>query len=253
MTLSSPLRLPGATLLTRLKVYDTVGPDGQSGGTPHFHLACSEMYYVLSGSGAVEILDAQGFAKIELTPHAAFVFSPGTLHRLVNSNPNPNGGLELLISMQNSGLPERGDTIATFESELLSDDIAYHKAMRADSLAEAYRRRDDAVDGFLALKEKFAHSNSEGRAALKEMYKQGLARTASKHSQWYDCVVGGAFSEAQDSLQRVLDLTGKRIDRLFEAQHALIPFAEKPTVGFCGKLNRYFDSTTLLPEGVVAG
>ena len=40
-----PLRMPGATLMTRLKVYDTVTPDSQRGGTPHVHLLCTEMYF----------------------------------------------------------------------------------------------------------------------------------------------------------------------------------------------------------------
>src|SRR5262249_53517259 len=58
-----PLRMPGATLLTRLKVYNSVAPDGQSGGTPHCHLACSELYFVLQGMGAVDLIDSDGFRR----------------------------------------------------------------------------------------------------------------------------------------------------------------------------------------------
>lgn len=89
------LRMPGATLVTRLKVYDTVTPDGQIGGTPHIHFMCTEMYFVLSGSGAVELLDMNGFSKVDLRPHSALIFSPGTIHRLIN----PNGDLEILVIM----------------------------------------------------------------------------------------------------------------------------------------------------------
>jgi mannose-6-phosphate isomerase-like protein (cupin superfamily) len=57
-------------------------------------LLCTEMYYVLSGSGAVEMLDQHGFSCIELLPHSALIFSPGTIHRLIN----PHGDLELLVN-----------------------------------------------------------------------------------------------------------------------------------------------------------
>ncbi|MEL7235933.1 MAG: cupin, partial [Chloroflexota bacterium] len=112
------LRMPGATLTTRLKVYDSPGPDGQRGGTPHIHLMCTEMYFVTGGSGAVELIDTSGFSVVELVPQSALVFSPGTIHRLIN----PNGNLELFIIMQNSGLPERGDNVVSFPDELMQDD-----------------------------------------------------------------------------------------------------------------------------------
>lgn len=242
----TPLRMPGATLVTRLKVYDTAGPDGQRGGTPHFHLVCSELYFVLSGSGAVEIIDANGFITVELPTHAAFLFSPGTLHRLIN----PRGDLELAITMQNSGLPERGDTIATFDDATLADDARFQQAMRATSLEDAMRRRDEAVAGFESLRNAFARSLNEGRAALERVYKHARARTIPRHKEWYEIVARGAFSEAQEALQQIVALTAGKIDHLFGAQHCLIPAAECATVGFCGHLNRYFDPAALWPEGV---
>src|SRR6201999_390691 len=101
-----------------------------------------------------------GFKSVPLPKHAAFLFTPGTLHRLVNTS----GDMEVLLIMENSGLPERGDTIATFPQEILANDLAYHTAMQASSMQEAYRRRDDAVRGFLAVKDAFAKSLNEGRA-----------------------------------------------------------------------------------------
>ncbi|HEX2620732.1 MAG TPA: hypothetical protein VHL11_11300, partial [Phototrophicaceae bacterium] len=98
------VHMPGAILMTRLKVYDTPTPDGQIGGTPHLHLLCSEMYLGLAGSGAVELLDKDGFSQVELQQYQTLLFTPGTIHRLIN----PNRDLEILVIMQNSGLPERG-------------------------------------------------------------------------------------------------------------------------------------------------
>src|SRR5262245_22035925 len=95
------VQMPGGTLVTRLRVYDAPGPDGQRGGTPHVHLLCTEMYFVLNGRGAVEMIDQRGFWRVELQPGSALVFTPGTLHRLIN----PQRDLEILVVMQNSGLP----------------------------------------------------------------------------------------------------------------------------------------------------
>ncbi|HYG73608.1 MAG TPA: cupin domain-containing protein [Planctomycetota bacterium] len=239
------LRMPGATLVTRLKVYDTAGPDGQLGGTPHFHQACTEMYFVLSGSGAVEIIDVNGFKTVELPAHSAFIFSAGTLHRLITKE-----GMELLIVMQNSGLPERGDTIATFRNEILADELRFHQAMKIQSLADAYRRRDQAVEGFLEVKAAFAKSLDEGRKTLAEVFR--LSNKLSKHNykEWYDCVVKGAFGEAQETLAQIIDLTAGKYPHLSVPQHHFIPPVQSNTVGFCGMLNRYFDPATALPEGV---
>ena len=242
-----PLRMPGATLVTRLKVYDTPGPDGQPGGTPHFHLACTEMYFTLGGSGGVEIIDNNGFKFVELPVHTAFLFSAGTLHRLIN-----RGGLEILIVMQNSGLPERGDTVVTVTKAVLADELRYYKAVCAGSLEEAYLRRDAGVAGFLEIKNAFARSPDEGRAALNELYKQAQRLTRPKHAEWYETVAKGAFSEAQDSLKQIVDLTAGKTGYLKEARNFFVPAAPHATIGYCGTLNRYFDPVTLLPEGVKA-
>jgi len=238
--------MPGATLLTRLRVYDSVAPDGQKSGTPHFHLVCSELYFTLSGEGAVEIIDAQGFKSVPLPKHSAFLFSPGTLHRLVNTS----GDMEVLLVMENSGLPERGDTIATFSNEVLTNDLAYHGAMQAASLQDAYRRRDAAVNGFLAVKDAFGVSLEAGRVALETMYVHARARTAGRHKEWYDVVTHGSFDEAQGALLDIVKLQNGKTEQLFDAQHYYMPPVDTNTVGFCGSLNRYFDPVTLLPEGV---
>jgi mannose-6-phosphate isomerase-like protein (cupin superfamily) len=76
--------LPGAVGVSHLMVYDSEGPDGLSGGTPHLHTVCSEAYAMVSGSGVVQTLSPAGFVEVPL-PRGAFVwFTPGTVHRLVN-------------------------------------------------------------------------------------------------------------------------------------------------------------------------
>ncbi len=237
--------MPGGTLLTRLKVYETPGPDGQRGGTPHVHLVCTELYFVLSGSGAVEIIDRNGFSRVELCTHAAYLFTAGTVHRLIN----PHGDFEVLIVMQNSGLPERGDNIVTFSNEVLEDPSRFALEMNAITLSDALRRRDRGVDGFLELKNAFERSPDEGRKALDVFYKRCIQRTKSHHQDWYARVTHGAFEDAQNSLQKIIAITGGRIDHLHLAANELMQPSDTTQIGFCGQLDRYFDSATLAMDG----
>jgi mannose-6-phosphate isomerase-like protein (cupin superfamily) len=242
------LRMPGATLITRLRVYDTITPDGQRGGTPHFHFVCTEMYFVLAGSGMVELIDASGFSVVELHTHSALVFSPGTLHRLIN----PNSDMEILVIMQNNGLPERGDNVVCFPDDIMADDARFAGAMQAQTLADAYRRRDLGVRGFQAIKTAFEQDTAQGQAALARLYEQGSARTADLRRSWQGVLTSGPLVEAQTSLTRLEALDANQLDYLSGAQHHLIHPAEYSKPGFCGHLNRYFDPATLTVEGVVS-
>ena len=242
-----PLHMPGATLVTRLKVYDSATPDGQRGGTPHVHLLCTEMYFVTAGLGSVELLDWQGYRKTELKLHDALVFSPGTLHRLIN----PEGDLELLIIMQNSGLPERGDNVVTFEDELLRTDEAYQRAMRVSSFDEAQARRDRGVEGFTALKAAFEQSLETGRKALNEFYTRAAERTTALRPNWQSVIEHGPLQEAQNSLAQLEHLSKGQHDYLKDAQQFHIGAGKFETPGFCGALNRYFDPASLELEGTV--
>jgi mannose-6-phosphate isomerase-like protein (cupin superfamily) len=233
--------MPGATQASRLKVYDTAGPDGQRGGTPHVHLLCTEMYFVLEGSGAVEMMDANGFTRVDLHPYAALVFTSGTIHRLIN----PLGNLTILVIMQNSGLPERGDNVVCFTDEWLASDEKYAEAMHVRTLADAYQRRNRGVDGFLHLKAAFEVSLQSGQNTLQKFYEQAIERTTSLRQRWKNVIQQGALSEAQTSLEQLEALYQGDMGYLLQAQHSLIPAGETTINGFCGHLHRYFE-----PEGI---
>ena len=105
------LPLPGGTSVSHVKVYDTVGPDGLAGGSPHLHTVCTEAYLVIAGEGMVQTLSGEGYAETPLVHGTIAWFSPGTVHRLVNLD----GRLELYVLMSNAGLPEAGDMVLAFE------------------------------------------------------------------------------------------------------------------------------------------
>ncbi|MEZ4668289.1 MAG: cupin domain-containing protein [Anaerolineae bacterium] len=242
-----PLRMPGATLMTRLNVYGTTAPDGQISGTPHVHLACSEMYVALSGRGAVELLDKDGFSRVELAAHDALLFSPGTIHRLIN----PDGDFEILVIMQNSGLPERGDNVVTFTDEWLANDERYAEAMTVKTLEDAYRRRDRGVEGFMQLKVAFEESQEAGRAALEQFYECAAARTAVKQNQWGEMIRSGALAAAEETLEHLEQLKQHDVGYLSQNAYTVIRQSNANKLGFCGHLDRYFDPATLMLEGKV--
>lgn len=241
------LRMPGATLSTRLKVYDSLGPDGQRGGTPHMHLMCTEMYFVLAGRGFVEMIDWNGFSRLPLEPHSALIFSPGSVHRLIN----PDGDLELFIMMQNSGLPERGDNVVSFKNTILRDDAAYKGAMKVSSFEDAHRRKNLGVEGFMELKTAFAKSLEEGRAELNQFFGYATARTRVLRESWQQVIEQGPLYEAKKSLAQLEQLSDHNYRYLQDAAHFAISPDDYKTPGFCGALNRYFDPATLELEGVL--
>jgi mannose-6-phosphate isomerase-like protein (cupin superfamily) len=236
------MHMPGSTSISRLKVYDTVTPDGQRGGTPHVHLLCSEMYFVLAGTGAVELIDAGGFACVELRPFDSLTFSPGTIHRLINSS----GALELLVVMGHSGLPERGDNVVCFDEEWLTSDDAFAEAMRVQSLDEAYRRRDRGVEGFTRLKAAFAADAETGRAALRHFYELAIARSAVRRPEWA-WVLERETADAREATERLASLDAGDISALLAAQHALVAGGDPASLGFCGHLHRYAPEGLLTP------
>ena len=79
---------------------------------------------MLGGRGAVQTLSGEGYDEQALAPGVMLWFTPGTVHRLVN-----DGELDILVVMQNAGLPEAGDAVLTFPPEILGDPDA-HTARR---------------------------------------------------------------------------------------------------------------------------
>jgi mannose-6-phosphate isomerase-like protein (cupin superfamily) len=225
--------LPGAIGVSQLAVYDTTGPDGIDGGSPHVHLTCTEAYVIQSGSGSVQTLGPAGYREEPLAPLDVVWFTPGIIHRLVN-----DGGLELLVVMQNSGLPEAGDGVFTFPPDVMADPDAYfrHAALsnpgavytdREDSAAE---RRDLAVRGFLELRD-------AGPKALDAFYAAALRIVAPRLDEWERRWREGALAAARR--------TGALLDAARAGDTALLGEAtleraraqdDPRKLGMCGRL-----------------
>ncbi|RLP88299.1 cupin [Micromonospora sp. BL4] len=227
--------LPGGIGVSRLRVYDTVAPDGVVGGTPHVHLCCTEGYVVTGGEGAVQTLTAAGYREIPLRPGAVVWFEPGTVHRLVNG-----GGLTIVVLMQNSGLPEAGDAVLTFPPEVLADPAAYAAAAAlpgggapgADVTA-AYRRRDLAVTGFQALR-------TGGPAALAAFHSAAVALRRPLLARWRERWAAGAGRAAAGTGEQLDALDRGDPGHLGEAGvYAVDEPVERGRLGMCGLLDTY--------------
>jgi hypothetical protein len=239
--------LPGAVGVTHLKVYDTQAPDGLVGGSPHLHFACTESYMVLAGRGAVQTLGADGFKELPLDAGRLAWFTPGLIHRLINLD----GQLEILVLMQNAGLPEAGDFVLTFPPDVLGDEHAYLDAaslapsghVYTRSAEAARRRRDLAVDGFIMLRERF---EERGRAALEEFYRAAVRLVQPKLDAWRAVWEGGPLAVAHRTGDPLEALRRGQIEHLLEgAIYDLSAPGEQRRLGVCGTLGVY------QPEGLL--
>jgi mannose-6-phosphate isomerase-like protein (cupin superfamily) len=230
---------PAATGVTHLAVYDWSGPDGRPGGSAHVHLACTEGYVVLGGSGRLQTLGPDGFAEVALTPLTVTWFGPGIIHRLIN-----DGDLRILVVMQNSGLPEAGDAVLTFPPEYLTDPGTYQATAappdpeRGEAAANevARRRAELAIQGFLALQQRCA---AEGTAALDEFYAAAAALVRPRVPAWRDVWERGALSAAHRTGEQLDALAEGRFAHLHDGRLTVLAPPDDRGYGMCGRLATY--------------
>jgi mannose-6-phosphate isomerase-like protein (cupin superfamily) len=231
---SPSLLFPGATAVSGLRVYDWSAPDGLCGGSPHVHLACTEAYIVVAGEGELHTLTVAGVERTPLHPGVVVWFGPGTVHRAVNLD----GDLKVIAVMQNSGLPEAGDTVLTFPPEYLESADTYRLASKAADEAGARRRRDLAVEGYLALADAVAAGEP---GPLAEFYRQAVHVRSELFDAWEKVLRSGALAAAERSAGELWALKQGRIDHLLEATVRVEkpPAPEQRAFGACGRLDRY--------------
>lgn len=238
-----PLPFPAAVGLTHLRVYDTAAADGMVGGSPHMHLASAEAYIPIAGEGEVQALSGAGEETFPLRPGQIVWFEPGVIHRLVNAD----GALELLVVMQNAGLPEAGDAVFTFPDDIMADDLAYLNAAtlsgssQGERIASALERRNLAVEGFAAL---IAASRSGDERPLRTFLERSASLKRGLLSEWKSLVEAGPVEAIRKTQHQLEQLQQGSIAELMHARiRSNAPDERQPGVGMCGLLRAY------LPEG----
>ncbi|HEY8473048.1 MAG TPA: cupin domain-containing protein [Natronosporangium sp.] len=228
---------PGGTSVSRIRVYDWPTADGLHGGSPHLHTVSTEGYVVLSGRGSLQTLSGEGYREHRLEPGTVLWFTPGTVHRLINER-----DLEILVVMSNAGLPEAGDAVFTFPPEVLADAQVYEKEATLpatddqEALAEAARRRRDlAIEGYLALRDRV---RTAGPIALDHLYQAAAALVRDRVRQWRELWRMGPLARAVD--------TGDHLDLLAEGRSGHLATsgvreapAAPPRFGMCGHLSAW--------------
>jgi len=231
---------PGAIAASHLRVYDTEAPDGLAGGTPHLHTVCTEAYWVLAGTGTVQTLTASGYQEVPLEPGAFVWFTPGTIHRLVN-----RGGLEILVLMQNAGLPEAGDMVITFEPEVVADASAYAEAATlparerttAGTGAGARTRRDLAVPPFVDLR---GATEAGDLAPLRAFHAAAARLVQPRVADWTARWRRGPMAEVERTGDLLRAISAGESDHLADASvHRLPPPADERRMGCCGTLGAF--------------
>ncbi|MET9966163.1 cupin domain-containing protein [Streptomyces sp. NPDC006356] len=222
--------------LSQLQVYPWPTADDEHGGSPHMHLACTECYVVVSGSGRLETLNHQGHTTTELHPGDVVWFTPGTIHRAVNDE-----DLRVIVVMQNSGLPEAGDAVMTFPPGYLSPETYPDAASLLDadgspSPERARARRDLAVEGFTELKRQWRRGN---RSAYQEFCAAAVRLVQPRLDTWEKTVNDGALAAAHTALRQINALRRNDFDHLFEAEVSRIAQPHQQTLGMCGFLRAY--------------
>jgi hypothetical protein len=221
---------PGGTAVTNLAVYDWTGPDGLTGGSAHVHLTCTEGYVVIGGKGRLQTLSADGFAETPLTEMTVAWFSPGVVHRLIN-----DGGLQILVVMQNAGLPEAGDSVLSFPPEYLAEPDAYRTAasLAGDAAQAAQRRAQLAVQGFAELCDQV---REQGPDALGAFYTAAAALIRERVPGWRSTWAGGPLAAARRTGDQLELLEQGSCEHLRHGRLTVLAPSAERGYGMCGRL-----------------
>lgn len=233
---------PGGTSLSHLDVYTDAATDGICGGSPHMHLVSTEAYVVVSGQGALQTIDADGFRETALSAGSVVWFTPGTIHRAVN-----RGDLRVVVLMSNAGLPEAGDAVMTFPAQVVANSSAYAAAASLgdedgeggeDGRAErATARRDLAVAGFETLRDAVARGD---RAPLDAFHAAAGALVRDRAAAWGDLVRERPLAQAEQSLALAEAVASGSVSHLADARvHQAVPSVGERGFGMCGRLRTY--------------
>lgn len=194
----------------------------------------------------MELLSLNGYQKIELQPNKVVFFRPGVIHRLVN----PNKNLEILLIMQNGGLPERGDFILTFLPEIMGDTNAYMAASRATNITEALTRRNAANLGFNDLRDTMLANPNKGQQKLREFYDHARRLLLPKVDGFEWVLKSGSLYEAKSSHDAIDFIRNNHMEYLEKATWAgIYPMNEPLRQGTSGTMHPYAVQESLPVEG----
>ncbi|PPK92080.1 Cupin domain-containing protein [Kineococcus xinjiangensis] len=226
-------------------MYPWEAADGLHGGSPHLHTCCSECYVVVGGTGELHTLTAEGPQRAPLTAGDVVWFTPGTVHRAVDT-----GGLRVVVVMENGGLPEAGDAVLTFPPEHLADEESYRRAASIlgpdgqPSPERARARRDLAVAGYTEI---LRRTEAGDASALAEFHAAAARLVAPRLADFRSRWEAGAAAAARRTGELLTALADGNASHLAGASVRHLP-RPAPTLGMCGTLAAYDGPRRALTE-----
>ena len=190
----------------------------------------------MAGSGRVATLSGDGYAETPIRAGSFVWFTPGTIHRLLNDG----GDLEIVVLMQNAGLPEAGDMVITFDDAVLADPAAYAAAAalpEATTASDPDPARAPARPGGRGVRRA---PRAAGPDALGRFHARAAALVRPHVGAWRSTWEAGPLAAAE--------ATGVQLDALARATtptsagrrcHALPPPPDERRWGCCGTLGTY--------------
>lgn len=203
------------------------------------HLASTECYIVLGGEGILQTLTLNSYKETPLHHGAVAWFTPGTIHRAIST-----ADLQVLVLMQNAGLPEAGDAVLTFPTEILTDPTKYARAAVIDqsreepeNTAAAAARRDLAVEGYLPLREAYVAGN---RTPLEDFYAHAAGIVQERARGWSELHRSTVIAQSQKTAGQIEALTQRDFAHLKDADVFTDHGSPPPRrFGMCGRLRTY--------------
>ncbi|MFW6336410.1 MAG: cupin domain-containing protein [Phycisphaeraceae bacterium] len=233
---SSPPILGGVGL-TIVRVYaDQKAPDGRFSGCPHIHGLTDEAYFVLSGTGGVELhsLD-EGFRTLEMKKGDYVQFPPNVLHRMLS-----DGDLEVLALMGNGGLAERGDARIYFGPDIDADPEKYRELQtlpQREGLGGAIRRRDIAVEKYLDFIKLWDTDRDAWRAELSRFIHVHLDALEQSRDHFQQAIVQRSTAAGSRGAHR-LKLLPQTLAEEPRVGASLATDAGDQALGMCGHLRQ---------------
>lgn len=232
---SQPKGLVGGIGLTHLTVYQQrPGPDGVHSGCAHVHGLTAEAYFVLSGTGAIDLHDLKdGYRQVPLGPGDYVQFPPNTLHRSISHD-----NLVVLAIMTNAGLAERGDARIYFGADVDADPGRFEelKALpKTKGLEGALARRDASITAYMALMEMWQADRRAYERDLTRFFDLHRANMADLSATFEPLVQEGPGAWLADALARL----GGSLDGTRPLASAGTGVDQQPThLGMCGVLRQ---------------
>jgi len=226
----------GGLGLTHLAVYNQrPGPDGVHAGCAHVHALTAEAYYVISGSGAIELHDLEhGFRTVTLGPGDFVQFPPDTLHRSVNGE-----NLTVLALMTNAGLAERGDARIYFGADVDADPETFERLKAlpvARGLQGALERRDASARAYQGLLDLWQTDRPGYRRELERFCALHRREMKARAAEFRPVIAGGPEAWVADAFARLAE-EGPR-EPVIARPHATGVTRQDQRLGMCGLLHQ---------------